>query len=380
MGSTHSYSLNRMEEAMQVESLVRAVRELEKERNLPREVLLDIIKQAIIRAYQKHCGREENLRVDIDFENARVNIFTHKIVVGKVTTPSLEISLEEARKIKPSARIGEVIEIEVTPQEFGRIAAQTAKQVLFQKIREEEIRLASEECARYLGKVTTGIVLRKDGRVVYMRVGRAEAILPPAEQVPREYYHSNDRFKVYVMRVEDTPRGPRVIVSRSHPALIKGLFELEVPEIAEGVVEIKGIAREPGSRTKLAVYSRNPRIDPLGTCVGPRGARVQAVVNELRGEKIDLVRWSPDIKEYIVNALSPAKVKEVYLDEKEKRALVIVPRDQLSLAIGREGQNVRLAVKLIGWHIDIKSDVEEMEQEEMEGVEVQSAEGEDGEH
>ncbi len=360
---------------MQVENLIRAVRELEKERNLPREVLLDIIRQVIIRAYQKQCGRDENLRVDIDFENARVNIFTHKIVKEKIDTPSLEISLEEARKIKPNAKIGEVIEIEVTPLELGRIAVQTAKQVLFQKIREEEARLASEECDRYLGKVTTGVVLRRDGRVVYMKVGRTEAILPPAEQVLREHYHPNERFKVYVLRREDTPRGPRVIVSRSHPALVVGLFQLEVPEIAEGIVEIRGIAREPGSRTKLAIYSRNPRIDPLGTCVGPRGARVQAIVNELRGEKIDLVRWSPDIREYIVNALSPAKVKEVHCDEKEKRALVIVPREQLSLAIGKEGQNVRLAVKLIGWHIDIKGDVEEMER-----TGSQNLEGEDGEH
>lgn len=347
---------------MQVENLIRAVRELEKERNLPREVLIDIIRYAIIRAYQKHIGREENLRVDIDFENEKVKIFTHKIVKEKVDTPSLEISLDEARKIKPNARIGEVIEIEVTPLEFGRIAAQTAKQVLFQKIREEEARLASEECNRYLEKVTTGIVLRKDGRgVVYMKVGRVEAILPPAEQVSKERYNPNERYKVYVLRKEETPRGPRIIVSRSHPALVIGLFQIEVPEIAERIVEIKGIAREPGSRTKLAIYSHSPRIDPLGTCVGPRGARVQAIVNELRGEKIDLIRWSPDIKEYIVNALSPAKVKEVYLDEKARRALVIVPREQLSLAIGKEGQNVRLAVKLIGWHIDIKSDVEEME-------------------
>lgn len=346
---------------MQVENLIRAVRELEKERNLPREVLLDIIRQAITRAYQKHCGREENLRVDIDFEKERVKIFTHKIVKEKVDTPSLEISLAEARKIKPNVRIGEVIEIEVTPLEFGRIAAQTAKQVLLQKIKEEEVRLASDECNRYLGKVITGIVLRRDGRVVYMKVGRAEAVLPPAEQVMREHYHPNDRFKVYVLRKEETPRGPRLIVSRSHPSLVVGLFELEVPEIAEGIVEIKGIAREPGSRTKLAIYSRNPRIDPLGTCVGPRGARVQAIVNELRGEKIDLIRWSADVGEYIVNALSPAKVKEIHLDEKARRALVIVPREQLSLAIGKEGQNVRLAVKLIGWHIDIKSDVEEIE-------------------
>lgn len=356
---------------MKVENLIRAVRELEKERNLPREELLDIIRQAIIRAYHKHSGREENLRVDIDFDNAIVNIFTHKIVVEKVTSPAIEISLEEAKKLKPNVKLGEVIEIEVTPQEFGRIAAQTAKQVVFQKIRELENRLAREESARYMGKVTTGIVLRKDGRVVYMKVGRTEAILPPAEQVPREHYHPNDRFKVYVLRVDETPKGPKVIVSRSHPALVKGLFELEVPEIAEGVVEIKGIAREPGFRTKVAIYSHNPRVDPIGTCIGPRGARVQAIVSELRGEKIDLVKWSPDIREYIANALSPAKVKDVQVDTKEKKATVIVPRDQLSLAIGKEGQNVRLAVKLIGWHIDIKSEAEER-------IEAKAVEGEDG--
>ncbi|MGB9877214.1 MAG: transcription termination factor NusA [bacterium] len=360
---------------MQVEELLRAVRELEKERNLPREVLVDIIRQAIIRAYHKHCGEEKNLCVDIDFASARVKIYAHKIVVEKVKDPSLEISLTEARKVKPNARLGEVIEIEVTPKEFGRIAAQTAKNVLLQRIREVENRLVREECSRYLGKVTTGIVLRKDGKVVYMKVGRAEAILPPAEQVPREHYHPNDRFKVYVLKVEETPRVPRLIVSRSHPNLVKGLFEIEVPEITSGIVEIKGIAREPGSRTKLAIYSHNPRVDPLGTCVGPRGARVQSVVNELRGEKIDLVRWSPDMREYIANALSPAKVKEVYLYEEEKRALVIVPEEQLSLAIGKEGQNVRLAVKLIGWHIDIRSE----EREEKEKLEIQSSEvGENG--
>jgi N utilization substance protein A len=355
---------------MQVEELLRAVRELEKERNLPREVLVDIIRQAIIRAYHKHCGEEGNLRVDIDFNTARVKIFTHKIVVEKVTDTSLEISLNEARKIKPNTRIGEIVEIDVTPKEFGRIAAQTAKNVLLQKIREVENRLVREECARYLGKVTTGIVLRKDGKLVHMRVGRAEAILPPAEQVPREHYHPNDRFKVYVLKAEETLRGLRLVVSRSHPALVKGLFEIEVPEIAGGIVEIKGIAREPGSRTKLAIYSHNPRVDPLGTCVGPRGARVQSVVNELRGEKIDLVRWSPDMREYIANALSPAKVKEVYLFEEEKRALVVVPEEHLSLAIGKEGQNVRLAVKLIGWHIDIRSE----EREEIERVEIQTRE------
>lgn len=345
---------------MRADDLFRIIRELEKERNLPREALLNIIKQAIAKAYQKHTGREENLRIDIDFEGRNVGIYVNKIVVERVKNPALEISLQEAKTVKPDAKVGEVIEIEVTPFDFGRIAAQTAKQVLLQKIREVETQLIREEFAHYAGKVTTGIVLRKEGKVVYLKVGRAEAILPHSEQVAREHYHPDERLKVYVLKLEEMGRGPQVIVSRTHPGLVKGLFELEVPEISEGIVEIKGIAREPGVRTKLALSTNDPRVDPIGACVGPRGARVQAVVNELRGEKIDLVRWSPDTREYIANALSPAKVEEIFLNEEEKHAIVIVPEEQLSLAIGKEGLNVRLAAKLVGWRVDIKTRKEVM--------------------
>ncbi|MFO7265431.1 MAG: transcription termination factor NusA [Bacillota bacterium] len=336
--------------------LVGALNELEKERGIPKEILVEAIEAAILSAYKRHYGSAENVRVLLDDRTGRMRVYALKDVVEEVKNPATEISLEEARRINANYQVGDVVEVEVTPRDFGRIAAGAAKQVVIQRIRDAERNLLYEEYANREGDIVTGVVQRMNQRNVVVDLGRIEAQLIPSEQIPGETYAPGARLKVYITEVRQMPRGPVVNISRTHPGLLKRLFELEVPEIHDGIVEIKAVAREPGSRSKIAVYSHDPNVDPVGACVGPRGARVQAVVQELRGEKIDIVEWSPDPARFVANALSPAKVVQVFLNHEEKSARAVVPDHQLSLAIGKEGQNARLAARLCGWKIDIKSE------------------------
>ncbi|HLT57454.1 MAG TPA: transcription termination factor NusA [Limnochordales bacterium] len=336
--------------------LVGALNELEKERGISKEILMEAIEAAIVSAYKRHYGSAENVRVVLDDRTGRLRVYALKDVVEEVQDDATEISLAEAQSINPNYQLHDVVEIEVTPRDFGRIAAQTAKQVVVQRIREAERNLIYEEYANRVGDIVTGIVQRMDHRNVIIDLGRIESVLVPSEQMPGETYPPGSRIKVYITEVRKTPRGPQVMISRTHPGLLKRLFELEVPEIHDGIVEIKAVAREAGNRSKIAVFSHEPNVDPVGACVGPRGTRVQAVVQELKGEKIDIVEWSPDAQRFVANALSPAKVVQVYLNPEEKTARAVVPDHQLSLAIGKEGQNARLAARLSGWKIDIKSE------------------------
>jgi len=335
--------------------LINALKDIEKEKGISSEVLLEAIEHALYTAYRKNFGTAQNSRIEIDKETGEIKVYSRKTVVANVTDSNTEISLEEAVQVDPEAKEGEVIEIEVTPSDFGRIAAQAAKQVVVQQIREAERGLIYEEFSSREGDIVTGTIRRQEAKNIYIDLGRAEAVLLPSEQIPTEKYNRGDRIKVYIIEVKKTTKGPQILVSRTHPGLLKRLFELEVPEIFEGIVEIKAVAREPGMRSKIAVHSRDENVDSIGSCVGPKGMRVQAVVVELKGEKIDIVKWSSDPREFIANALSPAKVESVEIDEEEKVARVIVPDHQLSLAIGKEGQNARLAARLTGWKIDIKS-------------------------
>lgn len=335
--------------------LILAMDDLEKERDISKDLLIEAIESALVSAYKKNYGTAQNVRVSIDRERGDVDVFMRKDVVDVVTNPLVEVALEEARAIDPEYELGDVIEYKVTPKDFGRIAAQTAKQVVVQRIREAERGIIYEDYVNRQSEIVTGIIHRISNETVFVNLGRTEGILPVNEQVKGERYEVNSRIKVYIMDVKKTTKGPQVFLSRSHPGLVKRLFELEVPEIQDGIVEIKSIAREAGSRTKIAVYSDDENVDPVGACVGTRGIRVQAVVNELFDEKIDIINWSDDPAGMISNALAPAKVEKVIINEDEKSATVIVPDYQLSLAIGKEGQNVRLAAKLTAWKIDIKS-------------------------
>ncbi|MDI9494501.1 MAG: transcription termination factor NusA [Bacillota bacterium] len=335
--------------------LILAMDDLEKERDISKDLLIEAIESALVSAYKKNYGTAQNVRVSIDRERGDVDVFMRKDVVDVVTNPFVEVALEEARAIDPEYELGDVIEYKVTPKDFGRIAAQTAKQVVVQRIREAERGIIYEDYVNRQSEIVTGVIHRISNETVFVNLGRTEGILPVNEQVKGERYEVNSRIKVYIMDVKKTTKGPQVFLSRSHPGLVKRLFELEVPEIQDGIVEIKSIAREAGSRTKIAVYSDDENVDPVGACVGTRGIRVQAVVNELFDEKIDIINWSDDPAEMISNALAPAKVEKVIINEDEKSATVIVPDYQLSLAIGKEGQNVRLAAKLTAWKIDIKS-------------------------
>lgn len=334
---------------------ISALRELEREKGVSFDVLLETIETALVTAYKKSFGPVQNARVKVDSETGEVKVFHQKLVTATVTDPQNEIMLEEARQIDPNYEMGDVVEAETTPANFGRIAAQTAKQVVVQRIREAERNMIYEQYAGREQDIVTGVVRRQEGRNIFIDLGRVEAVLPPAEQVHSERYQPGERLKAYVLEVRKTTKGPQITLSRSHPGLVKRLFEMEVPEIQDGLVEVKAIAREAGSRCKIAVASHDPDVDPVGACVGPRGMRVQTVVNELRGEKIDIVRWNADIGEFVSNALSPAKVMQVRLALDKNAATVIVPDHQLSLAIGKEGQNARLAAKVTGWKIDIKS-------------------------
>lgn len=334
------------------------------ERDLPVRDLIEEIEIALAAAYKKHVGATGDVTVHIDTQKARMTAICEKEVVGHVTNHFFQIGIEEARKRKPGAEIGDFIPMEIAPELFGRIAAQTFKQVLQQKLREAERRRTVEEFGDKQGEIVTATVIRREGPDVAMQTGRSECVLKKEDQVRTEPYRINDRLKVFVRGVEETKRGPRVRVSRRADELVPKLFALEVPEIGAGTVEIKGVAREPGVRSKISVVSHDERVDPVGACVGQRGARVQAVVNELYDEKIDIIPWSEDPKVFIANALSPAKVSFVKIEENEKRAFVQVPDSQLSLAIGKGGLNAKLAHKLTGWNIDIKSETEAAEQAE----------------
>lgn len=339
-----------------------ALNELERERGIDKETLLQAVEAALVSAYRKHFGLGGNIEVRIDRETGDIRVVARKRVVEEIQDEAAEITLDEARRFEPAARVGDEILLEATPRDFGRIAAQTAKQVVVQRIREAERDSIYEEFAAREGDIITGIVRRVLGRQVFIDLGRTEAILMPSEQMPGERYRTGERIKTYIVEVKKTTKGPQIVLSRSHPGLVKRLFELEVPEIHNGVVEIRGIAREAGVRTKVAVSSRDDRVDPVGACVGPRGSRVQAIVNELKGERIDIIRWAPEPERYVANALSPAKVLSVHCRPDEQAATVVVPDHQLSLAIGREGQNARLAARLTGWRIDIRSESQVMEE------------------
>lgn len=335
---------------------IEALHELEKERGISADVLFEAIEAALISAYKKNFASLQNVRVHIDRMTGEIKVYARKNVVENVEDPRTQVSLEDACKIDPNYEIDDIVEYEVTPREFGRIAAQTAKQVVVQRIREAERGMIYDEYINREGDIVTGVVQRYDQKNVIVDLGKVEAILTAQEQIPGETYEPFARIKTYVVEVKKTTKGPQVMLSRTHPGLIKRLFELEVPEIHDGLVEIKGVSREAGARSKIAVFSRDPNVDPVGACVGPKGSRVQTIVNELKGEKIDIVNYSTDPEEYVANALSPAKVLAVYPNHEEKVALVVVPDYQLSLAIGKEGQNARLAAKLTNWKIDIKSE------------------------
>lgn len=337
---------------------IEALGQLEKEKGISKDILIEAIEAALISGYKRNFHSAQNVRVDIDRTSGRVRVFARKNVVEDVLDPRLEISLDAAKEINPSFQLEDIVEIEVTPADFGRIAAQTAKQVVTQRIREAERSIIYQNFIEREDDIVTGVVQRADNRYYYIDLGRVEAILPHTETMPGERFKHGDRVKTYVTKVEKSTKGPQIFVSRTHPGLLKRLFELEVPEIFEGIVEIRSVAREAGLRSKIAVYSRDTNVDPVGACVGHKGVRVQTVVNELRGEKIDIVRWSEEMEEWIANALSPSKVTSVTVYEAEKMARVIVPDHQLSLAIGKEGQNARLAAKLTNWKIDIKSESE----------------------
>jgi len=334
---------------------IEAIAALEKEKDISKDILIEAIESALVSAYKKNYGTSQNVRVNIDREEGDIDVFMRKDVVAEVEDDMVEISLEEALEIDPRYEVGDVVEYQVTPRDFGRIAAQTAKQVVVQRIREAERGMIFDDYIGRQGEIITGTVQRISNETIFVNMGRAEGILAATERVPGETYRINDRIKVFIMDVKKTTKGPQVFLSRSHPGLVKRLFELEVPEIEDGVVEIKSIAREAGSRTKIAVYTEDENVDPVGACVGTRGSRVQNIVDELYGEKIDIITWSDEPEVLISNVLSPAKVEKVIIEDEENTATVIVPDYQLSLAIGKEGQNVRLAAKLSGWKIDIKS-------------------------
>ena len=334
---------------------IEAIEELEREKAISKDVLIDAIESALVSAYKKNYGTSQNVRVEIDRETGDINVYMRRDIVEDVEDEFSQCSLEEAQEVDPEYEIGDVIEYQVTPKDFGRIAAQTAKQVVVQRIRETERGMIYDDYVGRQTEVVTGVVQRVSNDVVFINMGRAEGILAANEQIPGERYRSQQRLKVYVMDVKKTTKGPQVFLSRTHPGLVKRLFELEVPEIQDGTVEIKSISREAGSRTKIAVCTYDENVDPVGACVGPRGQRVQAVVDELGGEKIDIISWSEEPGKLISSALSPAKVEMVLINEAEKSASVVVPDYQLSLAIGKEGQNVRLAARLCSWKIDIKS-------------------------
>lgn len=357
---------------IKVTGLYEACEELERERGISKDDIIEALKDSMVAAYKRHLRIKEatNIEAILVEETSEIGIFRTKVVVNEISDPDTEIPLDEAKEIDDEVEVDDEVKIEVTPEQFGRIAAQTAKQVLTQRIRDAEKNNILNEFLEKKGTLTTGIIQRVEGRNVIVNIGKTDAIMPQREQIPGEYYKVGNRIRVFVLNVKETSRLPQVIVSHAHAEIVRELFELEVPEIEDGIVEIKSIAREAGYRTKLAVWSNDEEVDSVGACIGPRGSRIQTIVGELKNEKIDIVRWSPDPVEYIVNAIAPARVVSVDImadDEEAHEAMVVVPDDQLSLAIGRDGQNVRLAHKLTHWKIDIKS-VSQMEQAEAENI------------
>lgn len=344
-------------------ALFEASEELERERGISKDVIISSLCDAMVAAYKKqiHDKDAANIEAILDEQAGEIGVFRTKVVVENVEDENTQISLEAAKEIDEDVEIEDEVKIEVTPEDFGRIAAQSAKQVITQRIREAERRNVLDEFMSKKGTLVTGIIQRVENRTVYVNIGKIDAILPQKEQIPGEFYKPGNRIRVFVLNVKDNNRLPQVIVSHAHPEIVRELFELEVPEIEDGIVEIKSIFREAGFRTKIAVHSNDPEVDSVGACIGPRGSRIQTIVNELKNEKIDIVRYSDNPVEFIVNALSPARILSVDIladDENAKEALVVVPDDQLSLAIGRDGQNVRLAHKLTNWKIDIKSETQ----------------------
>lgn len=350
------------------EEFVGALKELVKEKGICEDLLFTTIQDAMVAAYKKNYANAntnaQNVKVSIDRDTGEIHVYAQKTVVDEVYDDVTEISLEEAKEINPNIEVDDIINLEVTPKNFGRVAAQLAKQVVTQRIKEAERNIIYDEYKEKEFDIITGTILRKDKGMVFVNLGKLEGIIGPNEQIPNEEYKFNEKLKLYIVEVKNGSKGPQIHVSRTHPGLVRRLFELEVPEIFEGIVEIKSISREAGSRSKIAVHSNDEEVDPMGACVGPKGVRVQSIVNELKNEKIDIIKWSKDPEEFIANSLSPAKVLSVVVNEENKSAKVVVDDNQLSLAIGKEGQNVRLAAKLTNWKIDIKSKSQKEAQDE----------------
>ena len=361
-----------------VKELIAVMDELEKERGISKDYLVEALEEALVKAYKQNFDTEDNIdniQVTIDKITGEMHIYSIREVVPELADPELEICLEDARKIDKRYKVGDKVKVEIKPKDFGRIAAQKAKQVVIQKIREVEKDMIFNEFNDKKGEIVTGLIQKADGKIVVMDLGKLEGVMPLKEQVPTETYKVNDKIRGYVLEVEKGLKGtPQVIVSRSHPDFVRKLFEFEIPEIYEGLIEIKSVSRDPGSRSKVAVYSRDENIDPVGSCVGQKGVRIQNIINELNGEKIDVIEWNEDPSIYIAAALLPAQVMAVDVKEDEKFAQVIVPDDQLSLAIGKSGQNARLAARLTNWKIDIKSESQIREillkQMQEEGAEI----------
>ena len=347
------------EQAINNKELILALEELEKEKGIKKEYLLESIETALVTAYKRNFDSLENVKVVMDEKTGATHVFSLRDVKKKVENPETEITVKEAQKINPDLAEGDVLETEIVPRNFGRIAAQTAKQVIIQKIREAEREIIYTNYNDRKGEIVSGLIQKADRNIVIMDLGKLEGVMPTKEQIPTEHYRVNDKIKGYVLDVEKGAKGdPQVIVSRSHPDFVRKLLEFEIPEIYEGVIEIKSISRDAGDRRKVAVYSPDPNIDPVGSCVGQKGVRIQNVINELNGEKIDVIEWNEDPSIYIASALLPAQILAVDIKEEEKFAQVIVPDNQLSLAIGKSGQNVRLAARLTNWKIDIKSETQ----------------------
>ena len=362
--------------AIDDKELIKALDELEKERGINKEYILESLENALVMAYKKNFDSAENVKVTMNKETGEMHVYSVKEVVEEVTDPKTQILLADAKNISKKLELGDSVDLEIVPKNFGRIAAGTAKQVIVQKIREAERDILFTEFNERKGEIVSGIVQKNDGSAVVLDLGKLEGIMPVKEQIPTEKYRVNDKIKAYVVDVEKGIKGnPHVMVSRSHPDFVKKLFEFEIPEIYEGLIEVKSVARDAGYRAKVAVYSTNPNIDPVGSCVGQRGIRIQNIINELNGEKIDVIEWDENPSVFIASALLPAKVMAVDIKEEEKFAQVIVPDDQLSLAIGKSGQNARLSAKLTNWKIDIKSESQFREiLMQLQNIEEQGAE------
>ena len=372
--------------AIDNKELILSLEELEKEKGIKKSYVIEAIETALVTAYKRNFDSLENVRVDIDKQTGATHVYAIKDVMEVAKDDAVEISIEDAHKINKELQIGDQVEVEIVPKDFGRIAAQTAKQVIIQKLREVERDLIFNEFNDRKGEIVSGLIQKADRNIVVMDLGRLEGVMPAKEQIPTEHYHVNDKIKGYVLDVERGQKGaPQVIVSRSHPDFVRKLLELEIPEIYEGVIEIKSVSRDPGNRSKVAVYSPDPNIDPVGSCVGQKGVRIQNVINELNGEKIDVIEWDEDPSIFIASALLPAQIMAVDIKEEERAAQVIVPDNQLSLAIGKAGQNARLAARLTNWKIDIKSESQfremlakaQEESEKTEGAEIEPQEEEE---